>query len=246
MDIRQLVLVCENKDEAINNLCNLFDIKVAYHDPGIIFFGLENALLPVGNTFIEVISPVEEGTTAGRFLERRKGDGGYMVIIQVDNFLKSKEKVIQCGIDIVYESDDLLARAIHLHPKQLGGAILSLDVMDPPESWKWAGPEWQNFIETKTAEKIIGVQIQSLDPVKMKERWQSVLTDNCSNDLGNNIINLDTTNIEFIENEDSRGEGVTAFKIKVKDVEAVKFKASQLNLLQNGEIVIGGVKFLLS
>ena len=51
MDIRQLVLVCEKKDEAINNLCNLFDIKVAYHDPGIIFFGLENALLPVGNSF---------------------------------------------------------------------------------------------------------------------------------------------------------------------------------------------------
>ena len=95
MDIRQLVLVCEKKDETINNLCNLFDIKVAYHDPGIIFFGLENALLPVGNTFIEVISPVEEGTTAGRFLERRKGDGGYMVIIQVDNFLKSKDLIVK-------------------------------------------------------------------------------------------------------------------------------------------------------
>ena len=246
MDIRQLVLVCEKKDEAIDNLCDLFDIKVAYHDPGIIFFGLENALLPVGNTFIEVISPVEEGTTAGRFLERRKGDGGYMVIIQVDDFLKSKKKVNKSGIDIVFESDDPLARAIHLHPKQLGGAILSLDVMDPPESWKWAGPEWQNFIETKTAETIIGVQIQSFDPVKMKERWQSVLTVNSPNDSGNNIINLDATDIEFVENEDSRGEGVTAFKIKVKDVEAVNQKASQLNLLHNGEIIIGGVKFLLS
>ena len=161
-----------------------------------------------------------------------------MVIIQVDDFLKSKEKVIQSGIDIVFESDDPLARAIHLHPKQLGGAILSLDVMDPPESWKWAGPEWQNFIETKTAETIIGVQIQSSNPVKMKERWQSVLTDNSSNDLGN-IINLDTTDIEFVEDEDSRGDGVAAFKVKVRDVEAVNQKASQLNLLQNGEIVIG-------
>ena len=38
MDIRQLVLVCEKKDEAINNLCNLFDIKVAYHDPGTVSY----------------------------------------------------------------------------------------------------------------------------------------------------------------------------------------------------------------
>jgi hypothetical protein len=80
----------------------------------------------------------------------------------------------------------------------------------------------------------------------MKERWQSVLTVNSLNDSANNIINLDATDIEFVENEDSRGEGVTAFKIKVKDVEAVNQKASQLNLLHNGEIVIGGVKFLLS
>ena len=57
-----------------------------------------------------------------------------MVIIQVDDFLKSKEMANQQGIDIIFESDDPAARAIHLHPKQIGGAILSLDFMDPQES----------------------------------------------------------------------------------------------------------------
>jgi len=246
MDIRQLVLVCEDLDQVTKNLCDLFDIKIAYNDPGIIFFGLENALLPVGSTFIEVISPVEEGTTAGRFLDRRQGDGGYMVIIQVDDFFKSKEMVDQRGVNIIFESEDPLARAIHLHPKQLGGAILSLDVMDPPESWKWAGPEWQKYVETKTVETITGVQIQSSDPAKMKDKWQSVLTVDSSKNLEKNIINLDQTTIEFIENEDTRGEGVTAFRLKVKDVEALNRRASELNLIVDGEIVIGGVKFLLS
>ena len=246
MDIRQLVLVCKNRDQVVKNLCDLFDIKVAFNDPGIIFFGLENALLPVGNTFIEVISPVEEGTTAGRFLDRRQGDGGYMVIIQVDDFLKSKEMVNRQGIDIVFESDDPAARAIHLHPKQIGGAILSLDFMDPQESWKWAGSEWQKFVETKTVETIIGVQIQSSDPTQMKDRWQSVLTSNNSKIEDKNLINLDQTSIEFIKNEDTRGEGVTAFKIKVNDIKSIKRKATELKLLVDGEIVIGGVKFFLS
>ena len=224
MDIRQLVLVCKNRDQVVRNLCDLFDIKVAFNDPGIIFFGLENALLPVGNTFIEVISPVEEGTTAGRFLDRRH----------------------QQGIDIIFESDDPAARAIHLHPKQIGGAILSLDFMDPQESWKWAGSEWQKHVETKTVETIIGVQIQSSDPTQMKDRWQSILTSNNSNIEDKNLINLDQTSIEFIKNEDTRGEGVTAFKIKVKDIKSIKRKAIELKLLVDGEIVIGGVKFLLS
>ena len=52
--------------------------------------------------------------------------------------------------------------------------------------------------------------------------------------------------LEFIKNEDTRGEGVTAFKIKVKDIKSIKRKAKELKLLVDGEIVIGGVKFLLS
>jgi len=150
------------------------------------------------------------------------------------------------GIDIVFESDDPAARAIHLHPKQIGGAILSLDFMDPQESWKWAGSEWQKFVETKTVETIIGVQIQSSDPTQMKDRWQSVLTSNNPKIEDKNQINLDQTSIEFIKNEDTRGEGVTAFKIKVKDIKSIKRKAAELKLLVDGEIVIGGVKFFLS
>ncbi|GIR19509.1 MAG: hypothetical protein CM15mP34_0330 [Gammaproteobacteria bacterium] len=28
----------------------------------------------------------------------------------------------------------------------MGGAILSLDWMNPKESWKWAGPNWEEYI----------------------------------------------------------------------------------------------------
>ena len=88
MRIRQLVLVAEDRDKVVNDLCNLFKIEVAFYDPGIIHFGLENAVIPVGDTFLEVVSPVQENTTAGRYLKRRKGNGGYMVIIQVEDMDK--------------------------------------------------------------------------------------------------------------------------------------------------------------
>ena len=244
MDIRQLVIVAQDRDEVVEKLCNIFEIKVAYYDPGIIHFGLENALLPIGNTFLEAISPVQDNTTAGRFLDRRGGDGGYMVIIQVDDFLFSKSAVETASIDIVFESEDPNARAIHLHPKQLGGAILSLDAMDPPESWKWAGENWREKVDTTLVESIAGVQIQSSAPLEMKRKWLSVLPE--ATKEAKSFINLDNTEIEFTEDFDGRGSGVSAFKIKVKNKEEIHSRAKEMGLLINQEIEVGGVKFLLS
>ena len=105
MRIRQLVLVSDERDPVVNDLCDLFKLEVAFYDPGIIHFGLENAVIPVGDTFLEVVSPVQENTTAGRYLKRRKGNGGYMVIIQVEDMDKEKRRVESEGIQIVWNAE---------------------------------------------------------------------------------------------------------------------------------------------
>jgi len=233
------------RDPIVESLCNLFDIKVSFNDPGVAHFGLENAVLPVGTDFLEVVSPVEENTTAGRYLDRRGGDGGYMVIIQVDDYDEAKNNVKENDVTVVWESEHPEARAIHLHPKQMGGAIVSLDWMNPKESWKWAGPSWGDFVNTSTVQRFVGVEIQSNDPEDMKDKWQSVLK-MPSERVSDNQINLDNTWIRFIEDLDGRGAGVSSFCIEANDKEALLKKASDLGLVQEGNIFIGGVKFLLS
>ncbi len=245
MDLRQLVMVSGLRDPIVESLCNLFDIKVSFNDPGVAHFGLENAVLPVGTDFLEVVSPVEENTTAGRYLDRRGGDGGYMVIIQVDDYEEAKNNVKENEVTVVWESEHPEARAIHLHPKQMGGAIVSLDWMNPKESWKWAGPSWGDFVNTSTVQRFVGVEIQSNDPEDMKDKWQSVLK-MPSERVSDNQINLDNTWIRFIEDLDGRGAGVSSFCIEANDKEALLKKASDLGLVQEGDIFVGGVKFLLS
>src|SRR5215208_3455104 len=54
--------------------CAALPLGEPYGDPGVAYFGLRNAVMPLGDTFVEVVSPIGEGTAAGRFLDRR-GDG---------------------------------------------------------------------------------------------------------------------------------------------------------------------------
>ena len=248
MRIRQLVLVSEKRDPVVSDLCNLFRVEVAFYDPGIIHFGLENAVIPVGDTFLEVVSPVQENTTAGRFLERRRGNGGYMVIVQTDDLKREKERVQSEGINIVWNADrkeeGIHAQAIHLHPRDVGGAILSIDSMTPPEAWLWASPTWEKNVKKEVCNFLNGVRIQSKDPESMIKNWERALGREAVYRDNQFLIELEDSRVVFVEDTDGRGEGVESFEINVNDKEEVLKSAESKGLIRNGEVYIGGVKFL--
>ena len=250
MRIRQLVFVSKERDSLVKDLCDLFQLEVAFYDPGIIHFGLENAVIPVGDTFLEVVSPVQENTTAGRFLETRKGDGGYMVIVQTDDLKREKLRVESEGIRIVWnadrEEDGIHAQAIHLHPRDVGGAILSIDSMEPAEAWLWASSSWKKHIKTETSNFLNGVHIQSTNPESMMRSWEKALGKKGIYTNNQFLINLNESRVVFVEDLDGRGEGIESFEISVKDQKSVIKSAQDLGLFIDGEINIGGVKFLLN
>lgn len=243
MDIRQIVMVSSVRDPIVKGLCNLFDFEVAFNDPGVDHFGLENAVIPMGTDFLEVVSPTQDNTTAGRYLNKRDGDGGYMIIIQVDEFEETKKLVIENGIQTVWETDLPEAKAMHLHPKQMGGAILSLDWMNPKESWKWAGSDWKNHI-TGPIQGIDGVEIQSSEPDVMFSAWSEVLG-NPRSDKEELKIYLDHTWIKFISEQDERGAGIYSFSLKALNPEKIFDKAKKLGFFIDDGIKIGGIKFYM-
>ena len=79
MKIRQVALASSNLEETDKTLRRLLGCDQTYADPEIIYFGLDNRLYTLGDCFLEVVSPVQPNTAAGRFLDRRGGDGGYML-----------------------------------------------------------------------------------------------------------------------------------------------------------------------
>jgi hypothetical protein len=82
MRLRQVALAVRALEPAVRDLRRVLALGEPFRDPGVGVFGLENAVLPLGDAFLEVLSPVKPDTTAGRWLDRRGGDAGYMAIFR--------------------------------------------------------------------------------------------------------------------------------------------------------------------
>ena len=178
MRIRQLALVAADLEAADSCLRTVLGLGEGFADPGVGAFGLANRVYALGDTFLEVVSPKRPNTTAGRFLEKRGGDGGYMVIVQVDSGLgleAERERLAAASARIVFESTLEDIATIHLHPADVGGAILSLDTSLPPETWHWAGPTWHAAPQTGRVHRVRGGAIQVLEPRATAARWAQVL-----------------------------------------------------------------------
>ncbi|MFN9925969.1 MAG: hypothetical protein ACK53I_03415, partial [Phenylobacterium sp.] len=71
MRLRQIALVGADLAAAKAEITQALGLGVDYLDKGVRKFGLVNAVWPVGDTFLEVVSPAEPGTTAGRLMDKR-------------------------------------------------------------------------------------------------------------------------------------------------------------------------------
>ncbi len=247
MRLRQVALVAKDLEPVVETLCEVLGIEVSFQDPGVATFGLVNAVMPVGDTFLEVVSPDHEGTSAGRLLDRRGGDGGYMVILQVEDLELERERLETTGTRVVWETDTGDMQTIHLHPRDVGGAIVSLDWADPPEHWRWAGPDWREKAQTHVVAEVAGVEIQSDDPGGLAKRWAEVLGRPARDAQGGSAIDLDRGGlIRFVADTDGRGEGVSGLILRATDADRVRYTARGKGLLEpDGRILICGTRIEL-
>lgn len=244
MRIRQIALVAEKLEPVAEQLRALFGLAEPFRDEGVSTFGLGNVVFSLGDTFLEVVSPTESGTTAGRLLERRGGDGGYMVILQSDDLAADRARLDGLGVRVVWEIalDDIAT--VHLHPRDVGGAILSLDQPVPPSAWRWGGPGWQDLPAGELAPRIAGAEIQAADPGALAARWSEVIGQPRS---GANEIPLEGGSLRFVEARDGRGDGVAGVTVAVRDPARVLETARSVGIeVRDDAFAVCGTRFELT
>jgi hypothetical protein len=245
--LRQIALVARDLGPVEHALTTIFATGVCFRDPGVAKYGLHNALWALGGSFLEVVAPAQPGTAAGRYLERRAGDGGYMFIVDCDDLPARRAHLAGLGVRIVEDlragDADLWSEALHLHPKDTGGCLLSLDRhaggADVMAGYLWAGPAWQAHARPDVA--ITGAMIQCVDPAVTAARWSQIF----ERPLVGDALRLDNAVARFVPLADDRGEGLSHVMLSCADPTAMITAARALGAPAGADwIDLAGVRFV--
>jgi len=248
--LRQICLVARELDPVIAALKQIFSLEVCFIDPAVGEYGLENTLLTIGNQFLEVVAPTEDGTAGGRYLDRRGGDGGYMVITQCQDRDERDARIVALEVPVANKLDYGDFHGLQLHPKYTGGAFFEIDWNaggeDPDGPWHPAGPDWRAARRTDVVQAITAAELQSPDPDSLAKRWSEIAgLDLIAGDFGPEM-RLSNATVRFVEARDGRGEGLGGIDLAANDAARAKTQAAEIGCTVDGDTITAcGTRFRL-
>ena len=223
--LRQICLVAPNLEPSVSTICTVLGTLVTYMDANVGKYGLVNTLMPFGNSFLEVVAPTREGTAAGRYLDRRGGAGGYMVILDCDAIEPWLDHLptvnVRVANDLDYPGE---YRGLQLHPRDTGGTLLEIN-HSHGGAWEGAyhpaGPRWKGTPGADEEETILAAELQSGDPARLAARWSEILRRPVLDRAGVATIDLDRGALRFVPARDGRGEGLGGIDVRLPRHERV-------------------------
>ena len=90
--------------------------------------GVEEAMIPLGGSFIQLVSPLSPGSPVGRFLDKH-GEGLHHVAFAVVDIEAALEHLASRDAALIDRHPRLGgrgARIAFVHPKDLGGTLIEL------------------------------------------------------------------------------------------------------------------------
>jgi hypothetical protein len=253
IQLRQICLVARELEPVIQDLTAILGINRCFVDPGVGKFGLENTLMPIGRNFLEVVAPIDEDTAGGRYLDRRKGDGGYMVITQADS-LETQRRVRQNALDndvrVAFESERGDWNLCQLHPGDMKAAFLEIEsdaFNDFNGHWHpVGGTGWEDKVKQDVTVDYRGVELQSRDPVGLAELWGRVAGLPVARNGSELNMKFNNVTIRFVEECDGRGAGLGGLDIAVANRDHVLSEAKARGCYVNeNQVDICGTRWYL-
>lgn len=247
--LRQICLVTEPIEPAASRIATIMGLNICYRDPHVCKYGLENVLLPVDATLLEIVAPTQPGTAAGRFLEKTQGRGGYMAIFCCDDPDARGRHAASLGVRTANVIDHAPYHGVQLHPRDCRAAFIELNHTEGSDNIRGpyppAGPDWAKAIRTDTTQALTAVEMQSPDPADLAAHWGRILELPVEPDAdGVAELRLPNATFRFVQ---GASEAMTALTFKVTAPETVRAaaQAQGVPLTANG-FRLAGVEFRLT
>lgn len=130
--IEHIAIAVADLDAAVEHYSTVWGIEVEHREE-VGDQGVEEAMLPIGDSYLQLLGATGPDTTVGRFLERR-GEGVHHIAYEVDDLDAALESLREKGVPLIDETPRRGGRG-HLvafvHPKGNHGLLVEL-IQKPP------------------------------------------------------------------------------------------------------------------
>jgi methylmalonyl-CoA/ethylmalonyl-CoA epimerase len=125
--IDHIGIAVEDLDTAVERYRRTLGVEPA-HRERVESQGVEEVLLPVGTSFIQLLGALGPDTPVGRFLERR-GPGVHHIGFRVDDVASALDQLRDEGLRLIDDTPRPGSRGTTIafvHPKGMGGVLVEL------------------------------------------------------------------------------------------------------------------------
>ncbi|MFQ5947599.1 MAG: methylmalonyl-CoA epimerase [Acidimicrobiia bacterium] len=127
LNLDHVGIAVEDLDRSLEAYRSQYGVEPLYRDV-VEDQGVEEAMLPLGGSFVQLLEPLGPETTVGRFLERR-GEGLHHVAYAVADIESALDHLKAEGVELIDESPRIGgrgARIAFVHPVAFGGTLTEL------------------------------------------------------------------------------------------------------------------------
>lgn len=127
INLHHTAIAVRDLDEALRSLAALFGVDPLSRQI-VADQGVEEAMVPLGGSYLQLLMPLGGDTPVGRFLDRR-GEGLHHVAIQVADLDAALAHLIEAGAELVDREPRVGGdghRIAFIHPRALAGTLIEL------------------------------------------------------------------------------------------------------------------------
>jgi hypothetical protein len=114
----------------------------------------------------------------------------------------TRERLAALGVRVVWQTERPDAVDVHLHPLDVPGALVAVDTMDPPDSWRWGGPAFAGVDVPQSGSGLSSLTVAVKDPAAAAARWAAVA--DASVEDGAVVLDGGRQRIDFVSASDKR------------------------------------------
>ena len=127
MEIDHIAIAVSSMDDALATFERLYGIT-AEHTEDIASDKVSEAMLKVGNTYLQLLQPSDPESTVAKFIEKR-GQGLHHIAIRVDDLESTLAHLKNEGAELLDEEPRIGGgghRVAFVHPKTTNGILIEL------------------------------------------------------------------------------------------------------------------------